>query len=378
MLAVSDAWDAAIIRPHRIVAFAEAEFDGVTTTLPVTGFNVTVDSGSQCRRSIDLTVAGTSLIPTEIDSPLAVNGQLVRAYRGIVYADGSQEVQPLGVFRIDDWSADTVRGPVTVRGLSLECLLADDRFEAPRTLQGASVQTVIRELCVETAPMVEVVVTASSDAVCPAFVGEEDRLAVIRQLAKSIGAEFRADAYGRFELRDVPSVTNPVAWRVDQAAAVDNYRSGGGKTVRTRTYTPGALVSARQGASRDGVYNAVTARGENLSDDYPPVTATVIDADPDSPTYYYGPWGKKRRFYASPLLTTTGQCLNAGAAILASSVGVAKTLTLESVCNPALEDGDVVQHNGQLHIVDAFTIGSQPSDGMTLTTRSTKVPDELS
>jgi hypothetical protein len=140
----------------------------------------------------------------------------------------------------------------------------------------------------------------------------------------------------------------------------------------TFTHQPGALLGSVVGESREAVYNAVTASGENLSDDFPPVTATVVDSDPTSPTRWDGPWGKRRRFYASPLLTSTGQASRAAAAILATSTGQARTLTISAVCNPALEDGDVIYHDGKLFIADSFSISTSPAAGMSIATRSTK------
>lgn len=358
MLPVSAGFLPAIIRPHTTVSYVTA----AGTDIPFTEFTVTVDSGSQSRRTLSLTVPGHEWIPDSPSSLLACNGQLVSASRGIRYVDGSEEIKPLGTFRIDSWSADPVAGTVSVEASSLECLLADDRFESPRTLTAASTQLTIRALCSESAPSTPFIVTATRDAPCPAYLAEEDRLGAIRDLATSIGAELRADAFGRFELRDIPTIANDPVWNIDAATITNG----------------GQLVGSDIGASRDGVYNAVTARGENLGDDYPPVIGTAIDADPSSPTYYYGQFGKKRRFYDSPLLTTNAQAISAATSILATSTGAATTVSLDSVCNPALEDGDVITHEGVKYVVDSFSIGSGPDAGMTIATRSSKVPDETS
>jgi hypothetical protein len=223
MLPVSPAWGEAILRPHRIVAFAVANFDGGPDVgLPITEAVVSIDANSEARRSLSATIAGIEFMPTRPDSPLAANGQRIKVWRGVEYVDGSTEIKPLGTFRIESWEANPITGPVTVQALSLECLLNDDRFEAPRTISGPSIQTKVRELCAETAPDVDLVITATSDSVCPVFVAEEDRLGTIRELAKAIGADFRADAYGRYELRDVPTITDPVAWQIDAATVTES------------------------------------------------------------------------------------------------------------------------------------------------------------
>jgi len=379
MLPVTDAFLPAIVRPHTIVTYATAINGATETELPIVGFSVTVDSASQYRRTLDLTVAGLGYIPTTATSALAPNGQRVRISRGIQYVDGAQEIKYLGTFRIDSWTANPITGSVQVQGSSLECLLDDDRFESPRSISGSSAQTVIRDLCEETAPDVDVVVTATFDAICPTFVAEEDRLGAIREIARAIGCDFRADAFGRFELRDAPTIDQYPVWTIDAAT---EYTIS--EPVATTTFAPGALVGSERGESREGVYNAVTARGENLGDDYPPVQSTVTDLNPLSATYWVESptegqrtWGKRRRYYSSPLLTSNSQARKAATAILAASVGAAKTLSLSAICNPALEDGDVIYHGGELFLADSFSIGSSPGDGMDIQTRSSKVPNEL-
>ena len=241
MLPVSPAWGVAILRPHRIVAFAVANFDGgPDVNIPITEAVVTIDAQSEARRSLSAIVPGVEFMPTGPDSPLATNGQRLRVWRGIEYVDGSTEIKPLGTFRLESWAADPITGPVTVQGLSLECLLNDDRFEAPRTISGPSIQTKVRELCYETAPDVDLVVTVTTDSVCPVFVAEEDRLGTIRELAKAIGADFRADAYGRYELRDVPTINNPVAWQIDAAT----FTELDAPKVRGKSYNEGLVYTA--------------------------------------------------------------------------------------------------------------------------------------
>jgi hypothetical protein len=90
--------------------------DGMVEQLEHIGGSVTVDRGSQARRTCTVIVADTSLIPRTPTDKLATYGAKLRLARGVQYSDGTQELVPLGVFRIDDVAGDVDEGPVTIQG----------------------------------------------------------------------------------------------------------------------------------------------------------------------------------------------------------------------------------------------------------------------
>src|SRR5690606_40052531 len=94
--------------------------------------------------------------------------------------------------------------------------------------------------------------------------------------------------------------------------------------------------------SRDGVYNAVVARGEG-ADTETPIQAVVVDDDPDSPTYWHGPFGQVPRFYASPLITDVAQAKSAAASLLKRSLGLPYSVSFGTIVNPALEPLDPIR-----------------------------------
>jgi hypothetical protein len=92
------------------------------------------------------------------------------------------------------------------------------------------------------------------------------------------------------------------------------------------------------------------------------------DDNPGSPTYYFGPFGRKPRFYASAFITTDAQATSAAAAIGSSQQGVARSLVFQSVPNPSMRPGDLILLRreamgvNEIHLLDAMTIGLTAAD----------------
>lgn len=90
--------------------------DGMVEELAHTGGSVQVDRSSAARRTCTVTLADPGIIPRSDRDRLAVYGARLRISRGIAYGDGSSELVPLGVFRVDEVSGDVDEGPVTIQG----------------------------------------------------------------------------------------------------------------------------------------------------------------------------------------------------------------------------------------------------------------------
>ena len=82
--------------------------------------------------------------------------------------------------------------------------------------------------------------------------------------------------------------------------------------------------------SFDVMRNAVVASGEAADMKYPP-RAVAIDANPNSPTYWHGAFGKIPRFFNSPLLWTQPAAERAAANTLARAIGASYTADLTAV-----------------------------------------------
>jgi hypothetical protein len=311
--------------PYTVVELHRA--DGIVQLLDHTGGSVTVDRGNAVRRTCTVTATDTSLIPLHPTDQLAVYGARLRILRGISYPDGTTETVPLGFFRIDDIGGDPDIGPVTINGSSLEAVVADDKFLTPYTTRGGtSAVTAITGLIQATVPDA-VIVNRAVDATLGTTTWDVqgDRWQAVTDCATALGAEVYCDADGQFIIASLPDIsTAPIAWQVDEGEG-------------------GALISASRSYSRNGMYNVVVASGENTEDNVAPVTATVSDTDPTSPTYVGGSFGRVPKFYSSSLLVTAPQCTAAATKLLSDAVKPVATVQIEALPNPCLEPGDVIR-----------------------------------
>jgi Domain of unknown function (DUF5047) len=356
---VTEAFRAALRYSHRIATRVDA-YHGSTLVLadvPFSAGSVSIDGSSDVRRSLSLSVADPALAPTDESSVLTPFAAELKVYRGITYPDGTQELAPLGVFRVDSVSVRN-GGAVEVSGPDRSRQIADARFMAAQQSRTtnrvtAEIARLVAEVDAAWSPLA---VSIPQTGYTPAVTWEEDRRAAIGDLAASVGAEFYFNADGDPVLAAIPAVTDPVAWWVDAGES-------------------GVLIDHEQATTRERTYNAVVARGER-TDNTPPVRATAYDTDTASPTRWGGPFGKVPRFYASPLLTTTTQAAAAARAILDRTRALHRQLRLSAVPNPALDAGDVIavrfpDGRYERHVIDKLTIPLGVADAMSIETRST-------
>ncbi|MGW1015570.1 DUF5047 domain-containing protein [Streptomyces niveus] len=333
--------------------------DGTTTPVPHTGGSVTIDRGSTIRRTCTVTTADVSLIPRTAADELATYGARLRIAVGVDYGDGSVELVPLGVFRLDAVDGDPVFGPVTLAGKSLECIIADHRFTAPYRAAGTIVSA-ITALIIRSIPDAEIVSTIDDAAIGPrTWDVEGDPWAAVQEIAAVGAAEVSCNGDGVFVIATLPDVatTEPV-WTV---------AAGEG----------GVYVKATRGMTSAGVYNGVLARGDNTETGTAPVQYLATDDDPGSPTYWDGPYGKRPTFYSSSTLTTVLACTNAARLKLITAQAPNATGDFSSLPNPALEPGDILRvvhpdRTKELHQVQSFTVPLEPGGDFPIGTISAK------
>jgi hypothetical protein len=317
--------------------------DGRVVDVPHTGGSVTVDRGQAIRRTCTVTVADPSLIPRTPADQLATYGAQLRISRGVDYGDGSSELVPLGVFRLDSVDGDVNEGPVNLQGKDLAAIIADDKFTAPYTASG-TVVSAVTALIQRSIPGAAVTSAITDQAIGKrTFDIEADPWAGCQEIAAAAGAEVYPNADGVFVISVLPdlSTATPV-WDIE---AVDG----------------GVYISANRAMSSAGVNNGVLASGENTSDNVPPVRYLATDNDPNSPTYWGGPYGRRPTFYSSSTLTTTPACQQAATLKLAQAKAPNASGDISSLPNPALEPGDVVRlrhEDGtrELHQVASFSV----------------------
>ncbi|WP_234350294.1 hypothetical protein [Streptomyces sp. WM4235] len=179
------------------------------------------------------------------------------------------------------------------------------------------------------------------------------------EIAAVMGAECYCDADGTFRIAELPdpATVEPV-WTI---------AAGEG----------GVYISADRGMSLDGVHNGVLARGENAEASVAPVSSLVVDNDPDSPTYWSGPFGHRPGFYSSSALITVGQCTAAATLKLRAAQAPNASADVSSLPNPALEPGDIIRAlypDGlkEIHQVASFSISLEVGGDFGLHTISAK------
>ncbi|MET7687942.1 DUF5047 domain-containing protein [Streptomyces sp. NPDC005483] len=344
MYPVSDRFLARLAESHTPVTLVQLFLtDGRVIEVPHTGGSVTVDRGQANRRTCTVTVADVTLIPHTPADQLATYGARLRISRGVDYGDGSQELVPLGVFRLDSVDGDVTQGPVTLQGKDLSAIIADDKFTAPYRATG-TVASAIAALIQRSIPGADVVSTVASTTIgTRVYDVEADPWTGVQEIAAAAGAECYVTADGTFTISTLPDLltTEPV-WAIEATEG-------------------GVYIKATRGMSSDGVYNGVQARGENTSDNVAPVSSLVVDNDPNSPTYWSGPYGRRPFFYSSSTLVTTAQCLQAATLKLAQLKAPNASGDVSSLPNPALEPGDVlrIMHEDgsrELHQVASFSV----------------------
>lgn len=353
-----------VLRSHSIAIRGTAfgSSIGMLTDLPISGGSVTVDSSSQVRRTATVEIARPDLWPADPLDVLSPFGSEILLEYGIVIPGIGTEWIPLIRGVISD--ADRVRPSTNSFTLSLvdrSARVAEDRLDAPSTTtSGATVVNEIKRLIQETLPGALVTDETGSTQVAPDLQIERERWADgVEKLADAIGAEVFADPQGDFVIRPQPTLADDAVWQI-------------------RTGRGGILVSASEKLTRDRVYNRMVVTGTR-SDGTPPVRSAVSDTDPLSPTLYGGAFGKKPKYYSSPLLTTIGQCTATATSFLARVKGIQASVGLQAIVNPALDAGDVIRvyHQGwQVHIVDKITIPLGVSSPQAISTRSLDLPGE--
>jgi hypothetical protein len=332
-----------------------------TRYLPIVDGAVDVDAGSQVRRTASITT-DPNLWPKSPNDLLAPFGATCRIDRGVVIPGQDEpEWVPQGLFILAKnrrtRSASGTSAP-TISLADMSQRVAEERFEAPtQTLPGATyvseITRLIREVLGATWPVIDL---TGSTAVCPVMEMQRERWQDgIEKMSDAIGAETYFDQLGQAVIRPQPTINDAPVWYA-------------------RTGPGGNILETDEEWDRDDVWNVWVVSGAR-ADGTPPVSATVADNDPLSPTYVGGPFGRKSRFYSTPLATTVGQCTTIGQSMLARYTGRGCKIGLNLFVNPALDAGDVIDVTDAdlgraQHIIDKVTIPLTTGGSQPLATRS--------
>lgn len=387
MRSASDAFARIIAESHQLSTRVDVLFDRevVTEGLAVVDGTIRYDRTAARLASLECTIADPLRIPTGPDDELTPYGYELRVWRGIVnpparggmlldengnplldefgdplyeaeWNEAGEELLALGTFPIQRSYVEVVDRVSRISAMDRSQIVSDARFEddyqiAAGTNYATAIETLIS---VGVSGLTYLFPSVTFTTPLLTFSAQQDRWEAAQSMARSIGHEILFDGLGRCIMRPEPTF--------DTVAVA---------TIAVESNLIGAAVSL----DREQAYNKVIAFSTNSATGAQ-YRGTATDDDPASPTFYDGPFGRKPRFYASEFIASNTQATSAAQAILASQLGVAKSIDFSAVPDPRLECSDVVRITcpdldiDALHIIDALTLGLGPEAALSGTCRA--------
>lgn len=370
MRPVTDRFLKTMTGSHKLAVRALALEPGQSGTQP-DGVELAVVSGkvkfsytSPIRAMLDITVKTTSTVgfPTSANDPIDVSGKEIIVYRGIDYGGGDTELVSLGYFRIDEDEQDIpVNRPIRIEAPDRMAGIIDARLESPRQYDTSwTFGDAVEDLVLEVYPsaVIEWDDATSGQHLGSAVLQDDDRYALLDDLITAVAKIFYFDYRGVLVIRDPPSPLDVVA--------------------EIRHGARGTLTGLKRKRSRKGVVNIIVATGE-ATDDRAPARGVARDDNPQSPTYWQGPFGPVPDFYSSPLLINDAMASKAARTILDRRLGLHYSVDLSAVPNPAFEVGEsyLVSYDNEagteVHVMDEVEIGLSATDNMPASMRERSV-----
>lgn len=322
--------------------------------IPVIEGQIVVDRNSEIRRSGSISIGDETLTPALNESHAGAFSVEIHVYHGVVYPDGSEELIKMGIFNIDSLSWDASGYPV-LQINDRSKFLQRDPLVSPRDYSGKLVKSVINEVVAETIPGVDVEFEDGLDN--PRLPGgsvfEGARTEILQRCCELMGAEWFFDVNGSLQVVEVPDSTATdaaVVWELNVGEGFIELQGDEGDEHLV-TSPQGIMTSFNRTVGREGTWNAVVVYGAAPDSNTAQPYALAYDNDPNSPTYYNGPFGKSTKRVDNQLLTSVAQCTEAAVAELKNNLGLSRATDFGAIGNPALDVGE--------HILLSFLDGSQ-------------------
>ena len=316
---------AALATSHQAYVKVEV-LDGLQNVLKsdlvFTGGSVEATLTSRISRRCTLTVA-EDLYPFEAADLLAPYGNMLRATRGIEFADGTRFAWVVFVGRIQDAILGD-DGTCTVEAADFAADVLENRFIRPENsvpTNSATDETV--RLITEGFPQAQFAQLDIFAEPARARTWQLERGQALDEVTTSVGAFWYPVAAGQFTLRRYP-------WTV----------AGDPVVTYSDTGALGSVESSRAARSRSEVYNSLTVTGERLNGD-PPVYALAQDTNQASTTYINGTFGRRHQLLRLQTPGSQGAAQGAANENLKRLIGLVDSWVWSMTPDPALELGDV-------------------------------------
>lgn len=363
----SDRFHEEIRRSHQVVSYVDVvSATGESRRLSATGGGTTEDASAEVRRRCSLTCVDATgeLTPTGVEDLLTPYGTEVRPYRGVKYADGTVEVIPLGVFRISQVDVDDSVGgspDIRIEGFDRSRKIGRDKFVKPHTVaEGSNLVDAIKGIIERTYPDAEYDSMSTEMAASAPIVYEANTSPweAVQGLATSVGCEVYFDEAGRVVIApppDLDALSSPAFSFIEGRGCIMT-------NIKTKfTDEPG--------------FNGIVLTGESVGDEEEPVTATVWDDEPTSPTYHLGPYGEVPEFITDSNVKTESEAESAARSLLQGRLGFSQQLDITAWPNPALRASSAVRVERErsgasgLYQVDSVTVPLAASETSSLVVR---------
>lgn len=334
--------------------------DASDPSLRIVGGSVQVDRATVSRNgSVILFDDSGTLLPDDVNDLLAPLIGELRFWVGVRYWDWTTaealagtdwEWVPIGTLPVMEISG-AGRNAYTVSCLDRMQFLTAFPFNYPITSGTLHAQALLDLLSFFVpAGHLQTNLPASTEHTTGSLLYEEgaDAAEVAHDLAQSMGLRLYADAMGVMTAAAEPSTE-------DSPAVVF------GETDGARIVVPGL----QQGVSVTSAVNAVTFTGEDPAG--APVRGYAEDTNASSLTYRQRVGYRPAPRQSSPLMRTNEQCGLAAKTWLQRNLGLAGTLTVPTIPNPALESGDVIRAVDVERGIDVVTIADSFSVSLKIT-----------
>lgn len=341
--------------PYLLVEVLNGSQQVIESDLVYLSGSVSASLTSRISRTCTITLT-EDFYPYEPTDPLAPYGNIIRAWRGIQFADGTRYRWVVFIGRIQETSLNA-DGTCTVRAADFAADVIENKFVTPQNSQANSlVSSEVRRLISDAFAPALFDTFQITDLFVRPLTWQLDRGQALEELATSVSAFWYPLANGVFTMRQYP-------WTV-AAAPIVRYSDG----------DDGSVITSTANRNRADVFNVLTVTGERLNGDEP-VYATARDNNPASITYAGDNFGIRSQLLRLQTLADQGSAQAAANNNLRRLVGLVDTWQWDMIPDAALELGDVVGldmrgRSDIVQVVDSFNIPLDLSGPMRVNGRS--------